>query len=79
MAGTPRYTAVLDANVLYPDLLRDILLSLAMADLYSAKWSEHIHQEWMRNLKVNRPEIEDKVDALRVLMDQSLPDALVEN
>ncbi len=79
MAGTPRYTAVLDANVLYPDLLRDLLMSLAMADLYSAKWSEHIHQEWMRNLKANRPGIEDKVDALRALMDQSLPDALVQN
>jgi spore maturation protein SpmA len=54
MAGTPRYTAVLDANVLYLDLLRDILMSLAMAVLYSAKWSEHIHQEWMSNLKANR-------------------------
>jgi hypothetical protein len=30
---------VLDANVLYPALLRDVLRSLADADLYSAKWS----------------------------------------
>jgi hypothetical protein len=39
MAGSARYTAVLDANVLYPALLRDLLLSLAHADLYSAKWA----------------------------------------
>lgn len=28
MAGSSRYTEILDANVLYPNLLRDILLSL---------------------------------------------------
>ena len=39
MAGSARYTVVLDANLLYPALLRDVLLSLAHADLYSAKWA----------------------------------------
>ena len=37
MAGSARYTAILDANVLYPLLMRDVLLSLAHADLYSAR------------------------------------------
>ncbi len=27
MAGSARYTAILDANVLYPQLVRDTLLS----------------------------------------------------
>jgi hypothetical protein len=36
---------------------------LGVADLCSAKWSEHNHQEWMHNLKANRPGIENKVDA----------------
>lgn len=45
MAGGALYTALLDANVLYPALLRDVLLSLAHADLYSAKWSAHIRAE----------------------------------
>jgi hypothetical protein len=42
VAGSAQYTAVLDANVLYPALLRNVLLSLADADIYSAKWSLHI-------------------------------------
>ncbi len=36
MAGSARYTAILDANALYPALVRNLLLSLAHADLYSA-------------------------------------------
>ena len=42
MAVSARYTAVLDACVLYPRLLRDVLLSLAPADLYTARWTEEI-------------------------------------
>ena len=38
MAGSA-LTAVLDAKVLYPALLHDVLLSLADADLYSASGS----------------------------------------
>jgi hypothetical protein len=34
MAGSTRYTAVLDAKVLYGALVRDLLLSLAHADLF---------------------------------------------
>jgi hypothetical protein len=33
VAGSVRYTAILDANVLYPQLIRDTLLSLADAIL----------------------------------------------
>ncbi|MDP9917338.1 hypothetical protein J2W24_002989 [Variovorax boronicumulans] len=42
---------MLDANVLYPALLRDVILSLADADLCSAKWSVHIRDEWTRCAK----------------------------
>jgi hypothetical protein len=58
VAGSAQYTAVLDANVLYPALLRDVLLSLADADLYSAKWSAHIRDEWTRSLLRDRPGME---------------------
>ncbi|WP_291851688.1 hypothetical protein [Accumulibacter sp.] len=42
MAGSARYTAILDANVLYPATLRDLLLSLARDGLYHARWTERI-------------------------------------
>lgn len=32
-----RYTALLDANVLYPAPLRDLLLQLAVTDLFRAR------------------------------------------
>ena len=44
MAG---YTALYDACVLYPAPLRDLLLQLAMSDLFRAKWSSAIHDEWI--------------------------------
>ena len=38
MAGSARYTAILDACVLYPATLRDLLPSLARDRLYPARW-----------------------------------------
>jgi hypothetical protein len=46
MAGIARYVAVLDACVLYPAPVRDLLLSLADADLYHAKRTDGIQHEW---------------------------------
>ncbi len=79
MAGSARYTAVLDANTLYPAPLRDLLLSLAADGLYHARWTARIHDEWVRNLGRNRPEIESQLAALVDLMNRSVPDCLVEN
>ncbi len=79
MAGSARYTAVLDANTLYPAPLRDLLLSLAADGLYHARWTARIHDEWVRNLGRNRPEIESQLAALVELMNRSVPDCLVEN
>ena len=79
MAGSARYTAVLDANTLYPAPLRDLLLSLAVDGLYHARWTARIHEEWVRNLARNRPELEVQLGALVELMNRSVPDCLVEN
>lgn len=40
--------AVLDANVLFPTILREILTDLAGAGLYTALWSDRILEEWRR-------------------------------
>jgi hypothetical protein len=79
MAGSARYTAILDANVLYPATLRDLLLSLARDGLYHARWTERIQSEWVRSLLAKRPELDPA--ALRrtcELMALAVPDSLVQ-
>lgn len=74
------YTALLDACVLYSNSVRDLLMRLAVTDLYRAKWSDDIHAEWMRNLAANRPDIPQvRIDRLRDLMDSNVRDAIVDN
>ena len=75
MAISGRYTAILDACVLFPRLHRDILLSLADADLYTARWSAEIEKEWTKNYKKKYPDAE--IDYLLNCMRQAVPDALI--
>lgn len=79
MAGSSWYTAILDANVLYPQLLRDTLLSLAVERLYHARWSATIHDKWTRNLSKDRPDMAIRLPAVVALMNASVPDCLVTN
>lgn len=48
------FSAVLDANVLYPFSLRDTLLRLAELELYTPLWSARILEEMTRNLADHR-------------------------
>ena len=79
MAGSARYTVILDANVLYPNLLRDLLLSMASAGLYHARWTAQINEEWTRNLVFNKPETAPRIVQLLELVNQAVPDCLEEN
>lgn len=69
---------VFDACVLYPAPMRDFLIRLAMAGLFAAKWTDRIHDEWTRNLLAQRPDLADALERTRSLMDQAVPDCLVE-
>lgn len=72
------FVAVYDACVLYPAPLRDLLMHLALSGLFRARWSERIHEEWMRNLLANRPDIpREKLQRVRELMDAHVADCLV--
>lgn len=72
------FTVVLDACVLYPEALRNLLLHMAVVDLYRAKWTEQIHQEWMENLLGKRPSLSrEKIERTRQLMDENVRDSLV--
>ena len=48
---------VLDACVLYPAPMRDLLLYLASQKIYQPKWSAEINDEWVRNLLLNRSDL----------------------
>ena len=70
--------AFLDASVLYPAPLRDVLLELAVSDLYRAKWSARVHDEWTRALLRSRPDITAaRLERTRRLMDTHVSDVLV--
>lgn len=72
------FTVVFDANVLYPAPLRDLLVRLATTDLFRARWTARIHDEWMRNILKNRPDIQpDQLERTRQLMDKHCHDCLV--
>lgn len=47
MASDPP-AAVYDACVLYPFHLRNILIQCAFDGLVEARWTNDIHDEWMR-------------------------------
>ena len=71
---------VLDACVLYPAPLRDILLHFYRQNLYQGRWSAEIHEEWTRNLIHNRPDLTAKnIHKVQRLMDDTFPDAVVAN
>jgi hypothetical protein len=79
MNETPVLTAFLDANVLYPALLRDILMRLASWGVFRPQWSARVHDEWVSALIRNRPDFPAaKIERTRYLMDAHFPDALVE-
>jgi predicted nucleic acid-binding protein len=74
----PAYTALYDANVLYPAPLRDLLMRLAMEDIFRARWTDQIHDEWIRNVLRDRSDLTHaQLLRTRKLMDRHVRDALV--
>jgi predicted nucleic acid-binding protein len=72
------FTALFDACVLYPAPLRDFLMQLAVTDLFRAKWTEQIHDEWIRNLLKNRTDLsEERLERTKNLMNRHVRDCLV--
>lgn len=72
-----RFVVILDANVLYPFLVRDVLLSLAAAGLYRPRWSPDIMNEWSSKLIEARPELRDQIPETMATMKQAFPEAMV--
>jgi hypothetical protein len=69
---------VLDACVLYPAHVRSLFMYLAGADLLRHRWTDAIHEEWIRNLLNDHPDITRvKAERIRELMNAHVPDCLV--
>jgi predicted nucleic acid-binding protein len=79
MAISGRYTAVLDACVLFSRLQRDVLLSLAHADLYTARWTQEIEREWASSLVEKYPDATEKIPLLVEHMRETIPDCLIDD
>lgn len=59
-------------------LLRNLFVQLALTDLFRAKWSEEIHQEWMSSLLRDRHGIsQEKLEKIKDLINKSVPDCIV--
>lgn len=62
------FTVLFDACVLYPAPLRDFLLRLSCTGLFAAKWTEHIHKEWIQSVLKDHPNLSDKLERTKSLI-----------
>lgn len=78
MIHSVKFKAVLDTNVIYPIVIRDLLFWFAFYELYTPKWSATIFREWkavMIRKEVTEQEAEKRVQRAN----SAFPDALVSN
>ena len=69
---------VLDACTLYPAALRDVLMRMALHRLIQARWTDAIHDEWIKAVLRKRPDLSrEKLQRTRELMDLHAEDSLV--
>lgn len=72
------FVVVYDANALYGNAQRDLLIRIAQSGLVQAKWTDQILDEMLSNLGKKRPDIPaEKLGILRGLMNKAVRDCLV--
>ncbi len=81
MAGSAQYTVVLDACTLYSSTVRNLLLTIGSeTDLYHARWTKQIQQEWFDNLIAKRPDLDAaKLRTTQQQMTEAIPDSEITN
>jgi hypothetical protein len=78
MIAEGRVWAFLDASVLYPALLRNLLMRLAIDDLYRPFWSRRVQNEWTQAIFRDRPHLpRASIERTRALMETAIDDAMV--
>lgn len=69
---------MLDACVLYPAPLRDLRMHLAVAELFRPRWSDAVHDEWIRSVLRDRPDLRhEQLKRTRALMNAHVLDCVV--
>ena len=72
--------AILDSCVLYSAVLRDFFMRLLLEKTFQGKWTEEIHQEWIRNVLEDRPDLaREQLERSRDKMNLWGGDCLVRN
>lgn len=73
-----QFSALYDACVLFPANLRSLLMWLAVENVFRAKWSNDIHEEWMRNaVATYQGFTREKAEKVRDLMNKHVEECLV--
>lgn len=78
MIHSVRFKAVLDTNVIFPLVIRDLLFWFAHYDLYTPKWSSNIFDEW-KNVMIRKGVEESVAEKRAQVANNAFPDALVQN
>jgi len=72
------YSALLDANVLHPQILCDLLLRLAEHDTFRPLWSARILEETLESILRRRPDLDrTRLQRRMDAMSEAFPDACV--
>jgi hypothetical protein len=72
------FTVIYDSNLLFPEPLRNLLMWLTKTGLFRARWTDHIHEEWIRNLLLKKPHLDrEKLERTRKKMNEAVPDCLI--
>ena len=72
-----RYSVILDANILFSGIKRDILLRIATNGLYRPRWSSHVLGEVKFSLAKFRNASDEDIALLISTLNDDFPDALI--
>lgn len=73
--GQPPPAVVLDANLLYPFHLRNLLVQFGVDLIIRPRWTGRIHDEWMDNLVAAGRVTRERLLRTRGIMERVLPGA----
>lgn len=78
MIHSVKFKAVLDTNVIYPIVIRDLLFWFAFYELYTPKWSSTIFEEW-KDVMIRKGLSNEEVEKRTQRANDAFPDAMVSN